>query len=54
MIFRSLKTEWVLTNGYVCRDESRQQISGYILNYYINVRPQHYIGGLTPEESGSR
>ena len=32
--FRSLKTEWVLTDGYVGKDES-EQISGYILNYYI-------------------
>ncbi|MGG2163086.1 IS3 family transposase, partial [Escherichia coli] len=31
-----------------------QQISGYILNYYNNVRPHHYNGGLTPEESENR
>ncbi|HBM9727688.1 IS3 family transposase [Escherichia coli] len=52
--FRSLKTEWVPTDGYVGKDEARQQISGYILNYYNNVRPHHYNGGLTPEESENR
>ncbi len=35
-------------------NEARQQISGYILNYYNNVRPHHYNGGLTPEESENR
>ncbi|WP_252493340.1 integrase core domain-containing protein, partial [Escherichia coli] len=52
--FRSLKTEWVPTDGYVGKDEARQQISGYILNYYNSVRPHHYNGGLTPEESENR
>ena len=32
--FRSLKTEWVPTNGYAGKDEARQQINDYILNYY--------------------
>ncbi|EKI2672916.1 DDE-type integrase/transposase/recombinase, partial [Escherichia coli] len=53
-VFRSLKTEWVPTDGYVGKDEARQQISGYILNYYNSVRPHHYNGGLTPEESENR
>lgn len=47
--FRSLKTEWVPTNGYAGKDEARQQINDYILNYYNSVRPHHYNGGLTPE-----
>ncbi|STG52159.1 transposase [Escherichia coli] len=34
--FRSLKTEWVPTNGYAGKDEARQQINDYILNYYMN------------------
>ncbi len=32
--FRSLKTEWVPTNGYAGKDEARQQINDYILNRY--------------------
>ncbi|EJV7141537.1 TPA: IS3-like element ISEc31 family transposase, partial [Escherichia coli] len=46
--FRSLKTEWVPTDGYTGKDVARQQISSYILNYYNSVRPHHYNGGLTP------
>ena len=42
-------------DGWLRRqDEARQQISGYILNYYNSVRPHHYNGGLTPEESENR
>ena len=52
--FRSLKTEWVPTDGYAGKDEARRQISGYILNYYNSARPHHYNGGLTPEESENR
>ena len=52
--FRSLKTEWVPVNGYAGKDEARQQINDYILNYYNSVRPHHYNGGLTPEESENR
>ncbi|WP_205716744.1 IS3 family transposase [Escherichia coli] len=52
--FRSLKTEWGPTNGYAGKDEARQQINDYILNYYNSVRPHHYNGGLTPEESENR
>ncbi|MEF5937629.1 integrase core domain-containing protein, partial [Escherichia coli] len=40
--FRSLKTEWVPTDGYTGKDVARQQISSYILNYYNSVRP-HWI-----------
>ncbi|ENU2466412.1 IS3-like element ISEc31 family transposase, partial [Escherichia coli] len=42
--FRSLKTEWVPTDGYTGKDVARQQISSYILNYYNSVRPHHYNG----------
>ena len=52
--FRSMKTEWVPTDGYTGKDVARQQISSYILNYYNSVRPHHYNGGLTPEESENR
>ncbi len=52
--FRSLKTEWVPADGYAGKDEARRQISGYILNDYNSVRPHHYNGGLTLEESENR
>ncbi|WXP18127.1 IS3 family transposase [Escherichia coli] len=47
--FRSLKTEWVPTNGYAGKDEARQQINDYILNYYNSVRPHHYNGAYYRE-----
>ena len=52
--FGSMKSVSVRPNGYVDKDEARQQINDYILNYYNSVRPHHYNGGLTPEESGNR
>lgn len=52
--FRSLKTEWVPTDDYTGKDDARQQISCYILNYYNSVRPHHYNGVLTPEELENR
>nr|WP_277754373.1 IS3 family transposase [Rosenbergiella epipactidis] len=52
--FRSLKTEWVPKNGYEGKEEAQQQINDYIVNYYNRVRPHHYNGGLTPEESENR
>ncbi len=42
------------TNGYRDGDESQEQIGQYILNYYNNVRPNHYNDGLTPEESENK
>ncbi|NGI53770.1 IS3 family transposase, partial [Escherichia coli] len=50
--FRSLKTEWVPTNGYAGKDEARQQINDYILNYYNSVRPHHYNGVNRPGNPG--
>lgn len=52
--FRSQKTEWGLAEGYSGKDEARQQINDYILNYNISARPHLYNGGLTPEESENR
>ncbi|WP_192459537.1 IS3 family transposase, partial [Musicola keenii] len=52
--FRSLKTEWVPTDGYRDKHEAQKQISLYILSYYNSVRPHYYNGGLTPEESENR
>lgn len=43
--FHWLKTDGVPTDGYTGKDEARQQISCYILNFYNSVRPHHYNGG---------
>ncbi|CAA0268706.1 Uncharacterised protein [Klebsiella oxytoca] len=52
--FRSQKTVWVPTEVYAGKDRARQQINDYIWSYYNSVRPHHYNGGLTPEESENR
>ncbi|TDR75720.1 integrase-like protein [Photobacterium lutimaris] len=52
--FRSLKTEWVPVTGYRSFVEARQEIIRYIIGYYSQLRPHHYNGGLTPNESERR
>ncbi len=54
LFFCCLKREGVLVNGYAGKNEARQQINGYILNYYNSVRPHHSNGRLTPEELENR
>lgn len=49
--FRSLKTEWVPASGYQSFDEALQNIVGYIIRYYSEIRPHQYNGGLSPNES---
>ncbi|CAK2398779.1 transposase [Vibrio crassostreae] len=49
--FRSLKTEWIPTVGYRSFSEAQQEIIQYIIGYYSQLRPHHYNGGLTPNES---
>ncbi|UMT05739.1 hypothetical protein AOY63_19415 [Escherichia coli] len=51
--FRSLKTEWCQPMATQAKTLARANRS-YILNYYNSVRPHHYNGGLTPEESENR
>ena len=49
--FRSLKTEWVPELGYSSFSEAKSSISRYITDYYCQMRPHQYNGGLTPNES---
>jgi len=52
--FRSLKTEWIPDGGYFTFAEAKQAITHYITGYYSQLRPHHYNGGLTPNESERR
>ena len=52
--FRSLKTEWVPTNGYRNFTEAKQHITDYIVGYYSQTRPHRYNAGLSPNESERR
>lgn len=49
--FRSLKTECVPILGYRNFIEAQQEITRYIIEYYSQIRPHQYNGGLTPNES---
>ena len=50
-LFRSLKSEWIPTNGYHSFKDAEQAITDYLVGYYSQVRPHSYNGGLTPNES---
>ena len=52
--FRSLKTEWLPTQGYMSFREAKQDVTDYIIGYYCEVRPHHYNAGLSPNESERR
>jgi len=52
--FRSLKTEWVPTQGYKSFMDAKQDVTDYIIGYYSQVRPHHYNAGLSPNESERR
>lgn len=52
--FRSLKTEWVPTKGYLSFTQAKQEITDYIIGYYSQTRPHRYNAGLSPNESEKR
>ena len=53
-VFRSLKTEWIPPKGYRSLEEARQDIGGYLSDYYNCQRPHSYNGGLTPAAAEKR
>ena len=50
-VFRSLKSEWVPTNGYRSILEAEQDISSYLMKYYNWRRPHSYNNGLSPAKA---
>lgn len=52
--FRSLKTEWIPLIGYKNFNEAKQAIIIYIMDYYNQMRPHRYNGGLSPNDSERR
>ena len=47
-LFRSLKTEWIPSTGYISLKEARRDISYYLMNYYNYQRPHQYNDGIPP------
>ena len=47
-LFRSLKSEWIPSLGYLSKTQAEKDIRYYLMEYYNWVRPHSYNGGLTP------
>ncbi|MCV6613075.1 MAG: integrase core domain-containing protein, partial [Amphritea sp.] len=50
-LFRSLKTEWVPSMGYVSKAEAQKDIGDYLMQYYNLERPHQYNNGLPPAQA---
>ncbi len=47
-VFRSLKTEWIPTIGYISLKEAKSDIGSYLMGYYNYQRPRSFNHGLAP------
>ena len=50
-VFRSLKSEWVPTTGYMTQNEAKRDISFYLMDYYNWRRPHQYNNGMPPAKA---
>ena len=53
-LFRSLKTEWLPTTGYMNLREAKRDISYYLMDYYNWRRPHQHNDGIPPAEAENR
>ena len=47
-LFRSLKTEWVPSVGYMTVHEAQRDVSHYLMHRYNWQRPHQFNGGMAP------
>ncbi|MBM4206036.1 MAG: DDE-type integrase/transposase/recombinase, partial [Gammaproteobacteria bacterium] len=47
-LFRSLKTEWVPSAGYVNAEIAQKDISHFLMHYYNWLRPHQFNDGISP------
>lgn len=47
-LFRSLKTDWVRTVGYMSASLAHQYIGGFLMQRYNWQLPHQFNGGLAP------
>ncbi|HBP1332338.1 IS3 family transposase [Pseudomonas aeruginosa] len=47
-LFRSLKSEWVPSTGYLAAQEAQRDISHYLMHRYNWIRPHQFNDGLPP------
>ncbi len=50
-VFRSLKTEWIPTVGYMTAQEARRDISHYLTHRYNWIRLHQFNNGLAPAQA---
>ncbi|QLL15545.1 IS3 family transposase [Pseudomonas chlororaphis] len=50
-VFRSLKTEWIPTVGYMTAQEAHRDISHYLMHRYNWTRPHQFNDGLAPAQA---
>jgi putative transposase len=53
-VFRSLKTEWIPTVGYMTAQEAQRNISHSLMHRYNSIRPHQFNGGLAPAQPGEK
>lgn len=49
-LFRSLRTEWVSTEGYDDVESAKQHIVRYLVGYYSQQRPHRFNDELVPNQ----
>ena len=47
-LFRSFKTEWLPSTGYMTAQEAQRDISHYLMHRYNWIRPYQFNDGLPP------
>ncbi|PXX21187.1 putative transposase [Burkholderia pyrrocinia] len=47
-LFRSVKTEWLPSAGYMSAQETHRDISHYLMHRYNWKRPHQFNDGLAP------
>lgn len=47
-VFRSLKSEWMQTRGYLTGQQDQRDIGQYLMIHYNLIRPHQFNDGLAP------
>jgi putative transposase len=50
-VFRSLKSEWIPTTGYLTGQQAQRDIGQYLMGHYNWIRPHQFNDGLAPAKA---
>lgn len=50
-VFRSLKTEWIPTTGYMTGQQAQRNICQNLMHHYNWIRPHQFNDGLAPAKT---